>query len=199
MRAQDLGSTHGTFLNKSRLMDGSLHRVNVGDVLSFGQSTRLYIMQGPAQLQPREVESERLRDLRAKATERSARFAAMKVKSKLRARSEGGANRAKDDGVTWGLDVSEVGNADTEQEKPEEEEDVPEYIKKSRESSDIVASSVRAEDVADKDKKLFEKVRSSLSMRRYTAQRARMQVVPKGARARRPLFLRFLPLVPRSL
>ncbi|TPX63603.1 hypothetical protein SpCBS45565_g06503 [Spizellomyces sp. 'palustris'] len=42
----DLGSTHGTFLNKSELPKGSYQRLRVGDMLRFGASSRTYIFQG---------------------------------------------------------------------------------------------------------------------------------------------------------
>ncbi|XP_028173673.1 kanadaptin-like [Ostrinia furnacalis] len=43
----DLGSTHGTFLNKERLKAGHYTRIRVGHQLKFGSSTRTYIMMGP--------------------------------------------------------------------------------------------------------------------------------------------------------
>ncbi|XP_001380534.3 kanadaptin [Monodelphis domestica] len=52
----DLGSTHGTFLNKARVPPRTYCRVHVGHVLRFGGSTRLFILQGPED--DKEAESE---------------------------------------------------------------------------------------------------------------------------------------------
>ncbi|KAJ8707644.1 hypothetical protein PYW07_011321 [Mythimna separata] len=43
----DLGSTHGTFLNKEPLKTSHYTRVRVGHQIKFGNSTRTYIMLGP--------------------------------------------------------------------------------------------------------------------------------------------------------
>lgn len=36
------------------------HRLNVGDVIKFGESTRLYVLEGPEELRPAEYESDNL-------------------------------------------------------------------------------------------------------------------------------------------
>ncbi|KAJ1973074.1 hypothetical protein H4R35_004313 [Dimargaris xerosporica] len=41
----DLGSTHGTFVNKQQLPPGEYRRLYPGDQLAFGQSTRTFIFQ----------------------------------------------------------------------------------------------------------------------------------------------------------
>ena len=46
----ELGSTHGTFVNKQRLQSKQHVELSVGDVLRFGASTRLYCLQGPDDL-----------------------------------------------------------------------------------------------------------------------------------------------------
>ncbi|EOY19164.1 SMAD/FHA domain-containing protein, putative isoform 2, partial [Theobroma cacao] len=48
----DLGSKHGTFINKSQVTRRTYVDVHVGDVIQFGRSSHLYIFQGPSELMP---------------------------------------------------------------------------------------------------------------------------------------------------
>ncbi|CAG0895698.1 unnamed protein product, partial [Darwinula stevensoni] len=45
----DLGSTHGTYLNKARIRPNIYHRLHVGHMMKFGGSSRIFILQGPEQ------------------------------------------------------------------------------------------------------------------------------------------------------
>ncbi|KAJ6867122.1 hypothetical protein NC652_038375 [Populus alba x Populus x berolinensis] len=48
----DLGSTHGTFINKNQAEKRVYVALHVGDVIRFGHSSQLYIFQGPSDLMP---------------------------------------------------------------------------------------------------------------------------------------------------
>ncbi|KAF4375927.1 hypothetical protein F8388_010069 [Cannabis sativa] len=98
----DLGSTHGTFINKNQVKKKSYVDLHVGDVVRFGQSSRLYIFQGPTDLMPPEADLERLRNIkiREQVLDREA--------SLQRARRE--ASLA--DGVSWGMGEDAIEEAE---------------------------------------------------------------------------------------
>lgn len=52
----DLGSTHGTFLNKNKVIPHTYHRMHVGHVVKFAGSSRLHILIGPEQDEEKETE-----------------------------------------------------------------------------------------------------------------------------------------------
>ncbi|KAJ3694759.1 hypothetical protein LUZ60_000136 [Juncus effusus] len=90
----DLGSTHGTFVNKNQIKKKEYTEIHVGDVIKFGMSSRLYILQGPTDLMPPEGDLERIREAKAVRQEREDRKASL-----LRAKRE--ASLAE--GVSWGI------------------------------------------------------------------------------------------------
>ncbi|CAH8391516.1 unnamed protein product [Eruca vesicaria subsp. sativa] len=103
----DLGSTHGTLINKNKVDKRVYVDLHVGDVIRFGGSTRLYIFQGPSELMPPEKDLQLMREakLRREMSEREA--------SLRRARQQA----AMADGVSWGMGEDAI---------EEEEEDVEE-------------------------------------------------------------------------
>lgn len=56
----DLQSAQGTYINKKMISKGGNERVNVGDLIRFGASTRLYIVKGPIENAPGEYDSAHL-------------------------------------------------------------------------------------------------------------------------------------------
>uniref|UniRef100_A0A1D2AAS5 FHA domain-containing protein n=1 Tax=Auxenochlorella protothecoides TaxID=3075 RepID=A0A1D2AAS5_AUXPR len=102
----DPGSTHGTFINKVRLENKKHAPLRVGDIVRFGQSSRLYLFTGPAELLPEEGPSRdqrmQLKALEAMAArkEREAAIAKAQMESAI-----GG-------GASWGF--SEDAVEDTE-------------------------------------------------------------------------------------
>ncbi|GAB4828013.1 hypothetical protein Ancab_034900 [Ancistrocladus abbreviatus] len=89
----DTGSTHGTSINKNQVKKKVYVDLHVGDVIHFGQSSRLYIFQGPTELMPPEKDLKSIRHakLQQALQDREA--------SLRRAREEA----AMVDGISWGM------------------------------------------------------------------------------------------------
>lgn len=92
----DLGSTHGTVVNKIQVTPNIYKQLHVGDIFRFGTSSRLYVLQGPTEL----MLPERPAGVRQKLSEINCldEMADMEA-SLLRARRE--ASLAE--GISWGL------------------------------------------------------------------------------------------------
>ncbi|KAM1009885.1 hypothetical protein ACFX13_046135 [Malus domestica] len=103
----DLGSTHGTFVNKNQVNKKVYVDLRVGDVIRFGLSTRLYIFQGPSDLMPREKDLKLLKiaKMREDILDQEA--------SLQRARHE--ASLA--DGISWGMDEDAIEEAEDDGEE----------------------------------------------------------------------------------
>ncbi|CAH2003793.1 unnamed protein product [Acanthoscelides obtectus] len=96
----DLGSTHGTFLNKNKLKPKAYTRIQVGHMLKLGCSTRTYILSGPEY--DEEDESElTVTELKQKRAEQIQRF----EEEKLRRQQEEEERERKEEekGIDWGL------------------------------------------------------------------------------------------------
>ncbi|KAL3813513.1 hypothetical protein ACJIZ3_014781 [Penstemon smallii] len=89
----DLGSTHGTFVNKSQVTKRVYVDLHVGDVIRFGHSSRLYIFQGPSDLMPPESDLKKLRN--AKIRQETQDMEASLLRAKIEA--------SRADGISWGM------------------------------------------------------------------------------------------------
>lgn len=89
----DLGSTHGSFVNKMRMPPKTYIRLRVGYMLKFGTSTRSYILQGPNF--DEEAESEltitEMKELRRQKEQ--------ELKEKIAEEEK----RKETEGVSWGM------------------------------------------------------------------------------------------------
>ncbi|XP_021736686.1 kanadaptin-like [Chenopodium quinoa] len=92
----DLGSTHGTSVNKKQVSKKQYVELRVGDVIRFGLSTRLYIFQGPEELMPLEADLS------------SIRYAKDREDSLRRAKE----NASHGDGILWGMREDAVEEAE---------------------------------------------------------------------------------------
>ncbi|KAL6526298.1 hypothetical protein OROMI_029938 [Orobanche minor] len=87
----DLGSTHGTSINKSQVKKRVYVDLHVGDVIRFGQSSRLYIFQGPSDLMPPETDLKCLKNAKIRQQRQDMKASLLRAK----------ASRA--DGISWGM------------------------------------------------------------------------------------------------
>ncbi len=143
----DLGSTHGTFLNKSLLPKQTYQALNIGDVVRFGASTRLYVLSGPDDLMPAEYDSANLQNLRAKSERHDAEE--RNVIDMETAPSF----------ATWGMGEDAVEEDDDESSSGEE--DLPDYLKTDSEREKAArkkrtSQALQETEISSKDSKIFE-------------------------------------------
>lgn len=100
----DLGSTHGTFINKNEVKQKAYVELHVGDVIRFGHSSRLYIFQGPADLMPPETDLKSIRT--AKIHQEMQDMEASLLRAKLEA--------SLADGISWGMREDAIEEAEDE-------------------------------------------------------------------------------------
>lgn len=107
----DCGSTHGTFINKKRIESKVYVRIKIGHLIKFGQSTRLYIVQGDSSIDEDTTMSGTGDDV---THEQMKKFHAKRAKAlaSVRAKRESMANEANGNvtEMDWGMgpDIDET-------------------------------------------------------------------------------------------
>lgn len=96
----DLGSTHGSFLNKNRLKPKLHVKVKVGHMLKLGCSTRSYILNGPEDDEEEESELS-VTELKQKRTEELERLKEEENEIERKKQEEKEKEEAR--GIDWGL------------------------------------------------------------------------------------------------
>jgi pSer/pThr/pTyr-binding forkhead associated (FHA) protein len=154
----DLGSAHGTYVNKKMLEKDTFHQLSVGDFIKFGASTRAYILHGPETHRPDEYDSENMRAYRQKLVDRST---ALQIKQR----------EEESNGIGWGFredaenyEDDNMSNHLLDEEGGAKGKTLPDYIKNDpnydRKFGEIFTSTItEGTSVSDKDQKLLEKLR----------------------------------------
>ena len=116
----DPGSTHGCYVNKSkaRIAAGQYIPIHVGDMLRFGESSRVYILCGPAELMVEEGPSREQRRQAAalEALRRRKEKDAAAAELEMARAIAGGGGASGGGGVSWGFqeDARDSGDDDDE-------------------------------------------------------------------------------------
>ncbi|KAG2780682.1 hypothetical protein JG687_00011494 [Phytophthora cactorum] len=144
----DIHSTHGCFVNKKRVLADEFVRLHIGDVLGFGESTRLYAICGPPELLPAEYESLNL----------------AKFRKKLAKKREISKEKQEERGASWGFgeDAEEDESAE-EDDSVKGKEELPDYLRNLKEEEDQpYKSSVSQSQVSEKDRKLYQQLQTRI-------------------------------------
>ncbi|XP_033627027.1 kanadaptin-like [Asterias rubens] len=98
----DLGSTHGSWVNKQKMQGRVYYRIRVGHMFKLGGSSRMYILQGPPEDQ--EAESElSVKELRELRQHQLAELEERKRKKREEEEMEI-VEEEKDAGISWGME-----------------------------------------------------------------------------------------------
>ncbi|XP_069997060.1 kanadaptin isoform X3 [Penaeus vannamei] len=106
--AYDLGSTHGSFHNKYQMKPHTYYRLRVGHMIKLGGSTRMMILQGPAEDEEPEMEQTvtELKAAAAKRLEKLEKLESGEIEEEDRERKKREALQGKDvesGGIDWGM------------------------------------------------------------------------------------------------
>ncbi|TMS21460.1 Kanadaptin [Larimichthys crocea] len=129
----DLGSTHGTVVNKNKIPPKTYIRLRVGHVLKFGGSTRLFILQGP-DFDEEEESDLTVTELRERARKQRAELEKRMMgegsddeeeeEEKEKEKEEGESNKSQskasteDSGCSWGMAEEACSGGRRERGKP---------------------------------------------------------------------------------
>ncbi|XP_019960393.2 kanadaptin [Paralichthys olivaceus] len=128
----DLGSTHGTVVNKNKIPPKTYIRLRVGHVLKFGGSTRLFILQGP-EFDEEEESELTVTELREKARKQKEELEKRMMgdgsdddddDDEKEKEGEGDSNKSQskqsndDSGCSWGMAEEVVPEEDENEENP---------------------------------------------------------------------------------
>ncbi|GMF16965.1 unnamed protein product [Phytophthora lilii] len=144
----DLRSTHGCFVNKKRVLAEEFVRLHIGDVLVFGESTRLYAVCGPPELLPAEYESLNLAKFRERMEKKRESLQKKKVEEER--------------GASWGFgEDAEEEEGSEEEEDAKSKEDLPDYLR-NEEDDQPYKSSIKQVEVNEKDQRLYQQLQTRI-------------------------------------
>ena len=210
--AFDMNSAHGTHLNKARMPACGFVEVKDGDVLVFGESTRVYVLHGPAAASDAatgNVAFGAAVPTREKDKRRVVGFSAGALAAAdgaAPAAADGAALRSRLGEADWGLaiDADDATAADSEREAeraaamrgPDDsgegasDEQLPDYLKNDPlfRKYRTASASVGEKEVHERDLKLFEKLQAKIT-KMNNIQNENKRILAKArasARARAP-------------
>ncbi|CAI5727264.1 unnamed protein product [Peronospora destructor] len=146
----DIHSTHGCYVNKKRVVAEEYVQLHIGDMLVFGESTRLYAVCGPPELLPAEYESLNLVKFREK----------LDKKREIQNQDK----QQEDRGASWGFreDAEEGGESEEEEDGAKCKEDLPDYLRNLKEDDQPYQSSVSQSQINEKDHRLYQQLQTRI-------------------------------------